>query len=112
MAPWNLHERVLTLRNDKYFVNNEYPLVFYHFSEYDPNKSDSLSKGYTRVNFHDNVVLKKVYDKYGQEVLNNNYNKLSKIKCYYSKNIFSFFSRKAEKFLKKIVRTSQINIIY
>jgi hypothetical protein len=100
MAPWNLHERVLTLSNDKYFVNNKYPLVLYHFSDYDPNKPDLLSKGYTRVNFHDNDVLKKVYDKYGEEVLNNNHNNLSKIKCIYSKNIFYSFLRKTEKVWK------------
>ena len=32
VARWNLHERKLTQRDGKWFVNEHYPLVLYHFS--------------------------------------------------------------------------------
>lgn len=32
VAPWNLDERILSLRAEKIFVNNE-PLIFFHFSQ-------------------------------------------------------------------------------
>ena len=34
MAYWNLHERVLSRDSDGYLVNNQYRLVFFHFSSF------------------------------------------------------------------------------
>jgi len=84
MAPWNLHERTLTIKDEKYFVNGKQPLTFYHFSNCDPNNSGLLSTYYTRVTFEENAVLKKAYDEYKNEVLDNNYNILSDITCVYA----------------------------
>lgn len=86
MAPWNLHERDLTLKNGKYFVNNKYPLIFYHFSNCYPNKPNLLSAYYSRITFDGHPVLKKAYDEYKKEVLSYNYNQLSDIPCFYSKH--------------------------
>lgn len=86
MAPWNLHERDLVLREGKYFVNDEYPLIFYHFSNCYPNKPDLLATYYSRVTFDDRTTLKKAYDDYKKEVLNNDYNKLSGVACFYLKH--------------------------
>ncbi len=36
MAPWNLHERSLQLENGQFVVENDGPLVFYHFSSLKP----------------------------------------------------------------------------
>ena len=44
MAPWNLHERKLTLSENKYSVNNENLLVFFHFSSFDSTNPMLLSK--------------------------------------------------------------------
>lgn len=84
MAPWNLHERTLTMKNEKYFVNEQQPLIFYHFSNCDPNESDLLSTYYTRVSFDESNALQKAYDEYKKEILDNNYNKLSNITCIYA----------------------------
>lgn len=85
MAPWNLHERDLVLKGGKYFVNDKYPLVFYHFSNCYPNNPDLLATYYTRVTFEEHQDLKKAYDDYKKEILNNDYNKLSEVICFYSK---------------------------
>ncbi len=85
MAPWNLHERTLSLKEDKYIVNNKHPLILYHFSNCYINEPEVLSTYYTRVTFDNNPVLKKLYDEYKDIVYKNNYNQLSKIECVYSK---------------------------
>src|SRR5262249_49877928 len=34
VAPWNLHERVLSNKDGSYVVNDTFPLVFFHFSSF------------------------------------------------------------------------------
>jgi hypothetical protein len=45
MAFWNVHERVLMNSLDgKYVVNGDYALIFFHFSSFDENNPELLSK--------------------------------------------------------------------
>jgi len=44
LAYWNFHERSLTQRDGNYFVNEVHPLVFLHFSGFDINQPDKISK--------------------------------------------------------------------
>lgn len=37
-APWNSFERKITKKDERYFVNDKFPLIFFHFSNF--NKSD------------------------------------------------------------------------
>ncbi|MCX6313024.1 MAG: glycosyl transferase [Bacteroidetes bacterium] len=85
MAPWNLHERNLTMVNDKYIVNEDYPLVFYHFSNYKYTSADQIANYYTRFQLRDFPILKKIYDSYLQTICENNIQKLSKLECYFVK---------------------------
>ena len=48
MAPWNLHERVLTKIENNYFVNNDEPLIFYHFSSFKVNSNQLPTHYYNR----------------------------------------------------------------
>lgn len=44
-APWNTFERTLTGKNgDQYLVNGDYPLVFFHFSNFDHTDPQYLNK--------------------------------------------------------------------
>ena len=43
VAYWNLHERPLERRDESFFVRGE-PLVFFHFSGFDPARPATLSK--------------------------------------------------------------------
>jgi hypothetical protein len=44
-APWNTFERTITGKNDKhYFINQEHPLVFFHFSNFDHDDPQYLNK--------------------------------------------------------------------
>lgn len=72
MAYWNLHERTLTVKDGNYFVNENYPLVFYHFSGYDIRKPGTLSKWQNFFSFKDLPLLKPVFEKYRIAALKNN----------------------------------------
>jgi hypothetical protein len=44
-APWNTFERQLTAKQgDQYFVNEEFPLIFFHFSNFDHDDPQYLNK--------------------------------------------------------------------
>jgi hypothetical protein len=44
-APWNTFERKLTkVKSGKYLVNETYPLIFFHFSNFDGNDPEYLNK--------------------------------------------------------------------
>lgn len=88
IAPWNLHERTLTLKNTKYFINDKFPLIFYHFSNFSPLNPNVVSIHHNRVSFDKQAILKKIYDEYKTELLKNNYEKFVNINCVYtSKNV-------------------------
>lgn len=78
VAYWNLHERQLERSGDKFLVN-AVPLTFFHFSGFNPLKSDVLSKHQSRHRLDDNEALSIIFQEYGKELINNEYQKLSKI---------------------------------
>lgn len=47
VAVWNLHERTITLRDDTFMINQQYPLIFFHFSQFntETKHSDYLPYG-------------------------------------------------------------------
>lgn len=48
VAFWNLHERYLTKVNNQWFVNEKIPLVFFHFSSFNPDFVDVIAFKQTR----------------------------------------------------------------
>lgn len=101
VAPWNIHERVLSKRFGEYFVNDQVPLIFYHFSNYSSiNRDNVVHKGFTRFNMK-NIVLKELYDNYHDELENNSFHFFSMIKCAYGRND-GFVKILLRKFLYKI----------
>jgi hypothetical protein len=84
MAPWNLHERSLTETNNTYFVNDVFPLIFYHFSNYNYTEPNSISRYYTRYNFMTNKDLITIYQKYHELLTANGIQKMERIKWLYT----------------------------
>ena len=84
VAYWNLHERLVTQQNDKFFINN-YPLIFFHFSGYAINKPEEVSKYQNRSNFKNRPDIVPLFEYYAKQ-LNDNYNTYySQFSCYYIK---------------------------
>lgn len=104
MAPWNLHERELTIENGHYFVNERHPLCFYHFSNCNPLDLDLLSTHYNRITFDGHDVLKIAYDEYKAEVIKNKYEHFSSMVCAYALNSIQTISIKEASVISKIFR--------
>ncbi|MBV9960781.1 MAG: hypothetical protein JO072_00920 [Parafilimonas sp.] len=85
MAHWNLHERMLSKKNNEYFVNDE-PLVFFHFSHYSPAQPDSIAAHHDRFSFVTRPDLKEIYSEYNKALIQHNYFQLRPVKCYYMNN--------------------------
>jgi hypothetical protein len=72
MANWNLHERILTKdEQGKYWVNNEFPLRFFHFSGYNYQKPDQICKYASRYTFDNRPDLKEIFTLYQNELVKN-----------------------------------------
>jgi hypothetical protein len=72
VAYWNLDERKITLDNEKYFINETYPLVFYHFSGYDIDTENILSKYFPQQTFEKWPICFSLFNIYKTKALNNN----------------------------------------
>jgi lipopolysaccharide biosynthesis glycosyltransferase len=72
VAYWNLHEKKFAIRNDELMVNNM-PLFFFHFSGFDPNKMESISKSNTRYKLSDFKELRGFFELYIELLIKNGY---------------------------------------
>jgi hypothetical protein len=73
MAYWNLHERSLSLKQKQYYVNDIYPLVFYHFSGFNPMVPGVLSKYQNRFTFEERPEILLLFEEYSAMLFLNNY---------------------------------------
>lgn len=66
LAFWNLHYRNISKKEDKFYVNDLFPLKFVHFSSYDDTNIDSIAVKQTRFakgSRPDFAMVSKVYRK-------------------------------------------------
>lgn len=84
MAYWNLHERTLETRNGKYYINEAYTLVFYHFSGYHILTPNGISKYQDRFTFETRPDLIPLFKEYRDTVLQNKHVQFSAVPCYYA----------------------------
>lgn len=82
MAWWNFSERKLFKKEDCYYVNNEkYPLVFFHFSGFKPEKYQTTERwDNEEFAIKDDSPLHDLYESYRMELIKNRYEDLSVIK--------------------------------
>ena len=86
-APWNLHERDILYNENSWYVNNELPLIFFHFSNFNINFSDLISTYYSRANIDRHDDIKALYSFYRNKLLKNGYEYYSGIRFAYSSHI-------------------------
>ncbi len=83
-APWNLHERKnISSSNAGYSMEDNSPLIFYHFSSYNFKHKDKMSKYYFSHNFDNCPALLPIYESYQIKLVANNISLLSTIPCFY-----------------------------
>lgn len=83
MGPWNLHERILSKENGNFQVNDNYPLIFYHFSNYKYSQPEVLASYYNRFTFDNRLDLKEIYETYLERLIAIDIKKISSISCFY-----------------------------
>jgi hypothetical protein len=81
MAYWNYNERTLLSEGGRYYVNTkDTPLVFYHFSGYDPNNPTQVSKGKRSTYSTDNRPdIAGLFEQYSKDLKNNRYDQLTTV---------------------------------
>jgi glycosyltransferase involved in cell wall biosynthesis/2-polyprenyl-3-methyl-5-hydroxy-6-metoxy-1,4-benzoquinol methylase len=64
VAYWNLYSRRLAVNGNGGLTVNDLPLRFFHYSGYDPDRPDELSRHQNRVRLVDEPVIKQLCDDY------------------------------------------------
>jgi hypothetical protein len=82
MAAWNLHERTMISETNVLHTDSTVPLVFFHFSSYNPGKQ-LLHKEYSRFQWHQRPDLHNLFDEYKAKLENENYHYYKNFSCYY-----------------------------
>ena len=85
VAYWNLHERNIEEKGNSYFVNKEFPLLFFHFSGYSINHPGLISRHQDRFLMSDNLVVKKLFQLYEKALIMNDHPGMLQLDCYYTK---------------------------
>ncbi|MBU1820615.1 MAG: glycosyl transferase [Bacteroidetes bacterium] len=84
-AYWNLHERTFCHEAGQHRVNGTFPLVFFHYSGYDPKNPQAISKYQDRFSFSERPDLKALFDYYHDQLLSNGNEYYRSFPCAYIK---------------------------
>ena len=85
IAYWNFHERHISFSDSTYTVNNQFPVVFFHFSGYDFSKTELISKYQNRYKFESRKDILPLFEHYNNIVKNNRYNEFSQFECFFAR---------------------------
>ncbi len=106
MANWNLHERALSTNKDgAIYVNEKFPLRFFHFSSYHFDKPDIICRYLTRYNFINRPDLIEIFEIYRGLLIKNKVEIIKKLPVYYYPNINGIKTEQKKdpfKFIKRI----------
>jgi hypothetical protein len=64
VAFWNLHERTMSKELSTYYVNVEYPLIFFHFSSFSENNPEIIASKQSRFEVGSREDLKMLFNNY------------------------------------------------
>jgi len=100
-AYWNLHERQFSRLGDVQYVNADNPLIFFHFSGYDPARPEVLSKYQDRFVLAERPDVTPLFQLYCDSLLANGNAYYRKFPCAYIKPPSIRRYQRVRKFLKK-----------
>lgn len=88
VAIWNLHERELLHREGKFFIRRigtgeEYPLLFYHFSGFNPYENDVINWRHPDFTVKSYPSFEPLIEVYRRMIFDNGYDLYSKMKYAY-----------------------------
>ena len=100
-AYWNLHERTFSVADNTHFVNETQPLVFFHYSGYDPAKPNAISKYQDRFQFEQRPDLMPLFQLYHDRLLQNGNEYYRQFPCFYIKKQPVYKYQRVRKWLRK-----------
>lgn len=118
VAYWNLHERSIDKQGEDWMVSynaNLVPLVFFHFSGFNPEKPMILSKYQNRITLTENDTLFQLFEEYAKSLIENKYSEYRKYICYYQKMHTEYESNARKKQLQKLTffqRYRRVSLLY
>jgi hypothetical protein len=83
-AYWNLTEKTFSVIDGVHFAN-QLPVVFFHYSGYDPNKPSLISKYQNRYTFEHRPDLRPLFQYYHDELIRNENSYYRQFHCFYIK---------------------------
>jgi hypothetical protein len=83
VAPWNFHERILSVKDGVYRVNANRPLVFFHFSSFRVDSGELPVHNYNRYAMRDRPDLVELHASYNDELKNAGYLRYSRVRWAY-----------------------------
>jgi len=98
ISHWNMHERSFSFKNEKYYVDDDFPLVIYHFSGLDPHNYKAICRKQQIFHLDTLPEYRELFEQYVEELIGNGYYELSLLPYCYSKfnngiKIFKFQRR-------------------
>lgn len=103
MGGWNLTERSFT--PDTFMVNNEYPLVCYHYSGYDISSPSKICKYQNRYTFENRQELIPLYKLYSKKLVEHGLSSTQRNETIISQDSFiTSFIKQFKKNLQRILR--------
>jgi lipopolysaccharide biosynthesis glycosyltransferase len=126
LAYWNLHERSLTPGKEVVKGGKSVPLVFCHFSGYNPLKPGLLSKYQNRFILEEREDISQLFSDYSEKLFACGYKEYLEIKCYYTelkkkidlekyndyKRSVPIYKRIARGIVLRVIRLFKINVQY
>lgn len=99
-AYWNMHERTFSRENDTVLVNQTSPLIFFHYSGYDPAQPTLISKYQNRFSFTERKDLNWLFKYYHDSLIRNGNEYYRRFPCRYIKPTKLLRYQRVRKWLK------------
>jgi hypothetical protein len=88
VAYWNIHERNLSVKGNRFYVNENEPLIFFHYSGYNIGNVNEFSKHQDRVQMTEYPELVELHKIYRDAVLKSDHSLYSALNYSYKKKSF------------------------
>jgi len=110
VAYWNLHERRLSQTDDRrWLVNDGDPLVFFHFSQLDPENPSSISKAQNRFHLGNRPDLRELVQGYRDQLMRNEIDRYRAVPCVYEERRWRSLRDDQEQFRRLRVQRSPVS---
>lgn len=100
-AYWNLHERKIETSDGAWMVNDQWPLVFFHFSNLAKEGSDRITKEETRFTLKDRPELRPLFEDYYAMWTAHEREVFNEIPCVYVEQRAEVLRRERQEFMRK-----------